>query len=258
MRARMPASALAAAILLVLAPPVAAQVEPVCLPDIEAKTGPPEFNEGFTPLRLRARADYERETSGQRGAALTRVPDDLSAGVRFGRISNCKEIWIVAVDGEGPRHTVIVDVNRNGDLTDDPRKTLEPTRGLFEGFEFHTAVFEGPERRFRISVAGSGPMSPGGKRNLKIGDAEAIAAATGVGDWDPLVFAGPRDVRAGGESQSIPLVGMSERAERVRLVHAAEVRDALHRPGSDDFRTIPSLSAAPYMAPPGRRRVVRE
>ncbi|MGH7337145.1 MAG: ABC transporter permease, partial [Myxococcota bacterium] len=84
-----------------------------------------------------------------------------------------------------------------------------------------------------VVYAGGGPMSPGGKRNLKIEDAEAIAAATGIGDWDPLVFAGPRDVRVLGETQPAGLVGMSERAERVRrrsvfegeFLSAAEVRN---------------------------------
>lgn len=71
-----------------------------------------------------------------------------------------------------------------------------------------------------VIFAGGGPMSRGGPRDLKLDDLEAIAAATGIRDWDPLVFAGPRDVRSelgsGGETVSIPLSGMSERAERVR------------------------------------------
>src|SRR6185295_4290493 len=67
-----------------------------------------------------------------------------------------------------------------------------------------------------VIFAGGGPMSRGGPRQLKLPDVEAIAAATGIRDWDPLAFAGPRDVRAGGESASIGLIGMSERAERVR------------------------------------------
>ncbi len=71
-----------------------------------------------------------------------------------------------------------------------------------------------------VVFAGGGPMSRGGPRNLKLDDIEAIAAEIGIRDWDPLVFAGPRDLRSefagGSETGSIPLSGMSERAERVR------------------------------------------
>jgi putative ABC transport system permease protein len=72
-----------------------------------------------------------------------------------------------------------------------------------------------------VVFAGAGPMSRGGPRSLKLADAEAIAAATGIRAWDPLVFAGPRDVRSesrtgGGATASVPLVGMSESAELVR------------------------------------------
>jgi putative ABC transport system permease protein len=83
-----------------------------------------------------------------------------------------------------------------------------------------------------VVYAGGGPMAIGGPRRLTLDDVETIAAATGVAAWDPLVFAGPREVRGGGATQRIALLGLSEQGAFVRrrgvmagdYLTAAEVR----------------------------------
>ncbi|MCM2269501.1 MAG: ABC transporter permease, partial [Thermoanaerobaculia bacterium] len=67
-----------------------------------------------------------------------------------------------------------------------------------------------------VVYAGGGPMSVGGPRRLTTVDVETIVAATGVPAWDPLVFAGPRDVRHGGATRSVPVMGLSEQGAHVR------------------------------------------
>jgi putative ABC transport system permease protein len=68
-----------------------------------------------------------------------------------------------------------------------------------------------------VLFAGGGPMSgSGGKRNLKLSDVETVVASLGVKTWDPLVFAGPRDLRHGGDAEQVGVLGLSEQAEQVR------------------------------------------
>jgi len=67
-----------------------------------------------------------------------------------------------------------------------------------------------------VVYSGGGPMSAGGPRRLTVADVETIVAATGVPAWDPLVFAGPRDVRRDGETSSVPVMGLSEQGAYVR------------------------------------------
>jgi ABC-type antimicrobial peptide transport system permease subunit len=73
-----------------------------------------------------------------------------------------------------------------------------------------------------VLFAGSGPMGGGVRRNLRIEDVEAIAARTGLGEWDPLALAGFRDVRGDGPVQRISIVGGSHRAPYVRRRSAVE------------------------------------
>jgi len=67
-----------------------------------------------------------------------------------------------------------------------------------------------------VLFAGSGPMGEPARRNLSIDDVEAIAARTGLVEWDPLVVTDTREVRGPAGVVPIALVGSSERAARVR------------------------------------------
>jgi putative ABC transport system permease protein len=68
-----------------------------------------------------------------------------------------------------------------------------------------------------VLMAGTGFMGGGeGSRNLRLADAETIANSIGVTDWDPVVYAGSRDVTRAGRSAPVSVVGYSEKAESVR------------------------------------------
>ncbi|MGD2115838.1 MAG: ABC transporter permease [Acidobacteriota bacterium] len=68
-----------------------------------------------------------------------------------------------------------------------------------------------------LVMAGSGFMGGGeGRTDLKLPDVETVAASVPVEDWDPVIYAGGRDVRAGGVSDEVGVVGHSERAATVR------------------------------------------
>lgn len=64
-------------------------------------------------------------------------------------------------------------------------------------------------------------MSGGGFMGGRIGrlratDLETVAATLNSTEWDPIVMVRPRDVRHGAKSESITIVGNSEKAESVR------------------------------------------
>ena len=68
-----------------------------------------------------------------------------------------------------------------------------------------------------LVMAGSGFMGGGdGRSDLKVADVETVAASTPVEAWDPVVYAGRRDVRVGGTSDKVGVIGQSERAGVVR------------------------------------------
>lgn len=75
-----------------------------------------------------------------------------------------------------------------------------------------------------VLFAGGGPMSSGGRRNLRLTDVETVVQTLGIKAWDPLVFAGPRDVRRGDQVLQVGVVGLSEQAERVRRRSVQEGR----------------------------------
>jgi putative ABC transport system permease protein len=68
-----------------------------------------------------------------------------------------------------------------------------------------------------VLMAGGGFMGGrAGRTNLKLVDAQTVAAETGITEWDPIVMVGGREIRHGGHSVSVPLTGSSEKAESVR------------------------------------------
>lgn len=68
-----------------------------------------------------------------------------------------------------------------------------------------------------VLMAGGGFMGGrAGMSNLKLTDLETILAETGIKEWDPMVVAGGRDVRRGGNSVNVPITGLSHQAESVR------------------------------------------
>jgi putative ABC transport system permease protein len=69
-----------------------------------------------------------------------------------------------------------------------------------------------------VVMAGSGFMGGGGgaRNNLKLADVQAVAASVGSPEWDPVLFAGARDVRNMGNSLFVSVAGYSEKAEAVR------------------------------------------
>jgi putative ABC transport system permease protein len=68
-----------------------------------------------------------------------------------------------------------------------------------------------------VLMAGNGFMGGGeGSRNLRLADVETIANSIGITDWDPVVYAGSRDVTRAGRSARVSVVGYSEKAEGVR------------------------------------------
>jgi peroxiredoxin len=125
-------------------------------PAVEVTT--PEFAGHLAPLTLHSRQEYDAESRQYEGAPrLTRTPADLSPLARFGMILCRDGTAIIAVDGRAPAYSVIVDLNGNGDLTDDPRKVLEPGTSDASGHALHAAIFESPEgRRFRVATPDRG------------------------------------------------------------------------------------------------------
>lgn len=68
-----------------------------------------------------------------------------------------------------------------------------------------------------VVMGGSGFMGgPAGRNSLKLTDMETVASSLGVTEWDPVLFAGARDVRNEGNSGFISVSGYSDRAEAVR------------------------------------------
>lgn len=68
-----------------------------------------------------------------------------------------------------------------------------------------------------VLIAGSGFMGgPAGRNNLKLADVEAVAGTIGSEEWDPVVFAGARDVSNAGNNMFVSVAGYSEKAEGVR------------------------------------------
>ena len=68
-----------------------------------------------------------------------------------------------------------------------------------------------------VLMAGNGFMGGGeGSRNLKLADVQTVANTLGVTEWDPVVYAGSRDIARAGRSARVSVVGYSEKAESVR------------------------------------------
>lgn len=68
-----------------------------------------------------------------------------------------------------------------------------------------------------VLMAGGGFMGGrNGRTSLRVTDVETVAATLNSTEWDPIVMIRPRDVRHGAKSESISIVGHSERAESVR------------------------------------------
>lgn len=68
-----------------------------------------------------------------------------------------------------------------------------------------------------VLMAGSGFMGgTAGRENLRLSDVETVVSSLGLTLWDPVVYAGARDVKHEGNSASVSVAGYSERAESVR------------------------------------------
>ena len=64
-----------------------------------------------------------------------------------------------------------------------------------------------------VLMAGGGFMGGrAGRTNLKLTDAETVAAETGIVEWDPIVMIGGREVRHQGNNVRVPITGSSEKA----------------------------------------------
>jgi putative ABC transport system permease protein len=74
-----------------------------------------------------------------------------------------------------------------------------------------------------VLVAGTGFMGSGsGRNNLLLSEVETVANTIGVTQWDPVVYAGTRDVKRGSNSVRVMVAGYSEKAETVRRRSAAD------------------------------------
>jgi putative ABC transport system permease protein len=69
-----------------------------------------------------------------------------------------------------------------------------------------------------LVMAGSGFMGGGeGRTDLEVSDVETVVGSIGsIIDWDPVIYAGGREVRTEGATAQVGVVGHSERAETVR------------------------------------------
>ena len=68
-----------------------------------------------------------------------------------------------------------------------------------------------------VVMGGSGPMGgPAGRESLKLTDIETVVNSIGASEWDPAVYAGPRDVKHTGNDWSVAVIGYSDKAESVR------------------------------------------
>jgi putative ABC transport system permease protein len=89
-----------------------------------------------------------------------------------------------------------------------------------------------------VVFAGGGPMSgqTAGRKNLRMEDVETIVSSVGIAEWDPILFASPRDVKRSGNAVRVGIAGFSEKAESVRgqsvqtgeFLSAEDVRDRAH------------------------------
>jgi putative ABC transport system permease protein len=74
-----------------------------------------------------------------------------------------------------------------------------------------------------VLVAGTGFMGSGpGRQNLRLRDAESVASSIGVTEWDPVVYAGNRDVKRGANNLRVMVAGYSEKAESVHRRSATD------------------------------------
>jgi putative ABC transport system permease protein len=64
--------------------------------------------------------------------------------------------------------------------------------------------------------------SGSGRNNLLLSEVETVANTIGVTQWDPVVYAGTRDVKRGSNSVRVMVAGYSEKAETVRRRSAAD------------------------------------
>ena len=94
---------------------------------IVGATGDPYLTQNaFQPLRLTGQdsyADYIRFIDGP--SPITRLPK-LTPDARFAAVDIDGVLRTVVVDGEQPNVKLIADLNRNGDLTDDPVFDMTP------------------------------------------------------------------------------------------------------------------------------------
>lgn len=67
-------------------------------------------------------------------------------------------------------------------------------------------------------VAGSGFMGGGtGRNKLRMEDLEAVVGSVAqIKEWDPILYAGSRDIKRGANSLRVGIVGYSEKAETAR------------------------------------------
>jgi len=66
-------------------------------------------------------------------------------------------------------------------------------------------------------MAGSGPMGgSAGRSNLQLSQVETVVNTLAIKEWDPIVNAGSRDVKVGGNAVRVGVTGHSEMAETVR------------------------------------------
>jgi putative ABC transport system permease protein len=68
-----------------------------------------------------------------------------------------------------------------------------------------------------VMVAGSGFMGAGpGRNKLKLADLQTVTSSLNIGEWDPIVYIGPRDVKNEGNNFAIGVAGFSDKAESIR------------------------------------------
>jgi len=181
-----------------------------------AAAGPPRLIGEAVAVTLRSREEYDRQNVRRDGAlALARLPAELSAAARFGTLVCRDGTFAVVVDGEAEGRRVIVDLDRDGDLTGDPSAPLAAASAG------QAAALEGAGRVLHLEVlADQVVLRPRAERRGTVragGAAVAFALEGYCGRYDLASSAVAFDLDADGTADASPL--SDERFEvRDRLV----------------------------------------